>query len=52
VSEAIFKDVPLTVESAYRYDAQLSVECSPVNLNCYKFDNLEVEQRKLLSPRL
>ena len=52
VSEASFNDVPLTVESAYRYDAQLSVECSPVNLNCYRFDNLEVEQRKILSPKL
>ncbi len=52
VSEAILKDVPLTVESAYRYDAQLSVECSPVNLDCYRFDNFTVEKKKSLSPKL
>jgi hypothetical protein len=51
-SEEIVDDTPLRIESAYRYDAQLSVECSPFDLNCYRFDNLAVQQKKSLIPKL
>ena len=51
-SQEILNDIPLNVESAYRYDAQLSVECSPFDIRCYKFDNLAIEQKKSLIPKL
>jgi hypothetical protein len=52
MSEEILDDIPLSVESAYRYDAQLSVECSPFDISCYRFDNLAIEQKKSLIPKL
>lgn len=51
-SEKQLNNIPTLSVSNYSYDAVVTTECSPINLNCYTVNYLYIKGKRYFEPRL